>query len=514
MSDEGEIQQTYSCGNNDEYLPFEQVIGPQGQSGYAIYHYKDDEVSFQPSFQDLEETKRYVPLDKPLWPLAKFPRDMYRTPSIIDMKAVFQEVGDFIHIHVELPHESLKDVLALWVMASYLPEQFDSIPYLCFLGPKDSGKTRALEVLAQLSFRGVLSPSCTSAALFRLIDKFHPTLLLDEAGIYTNEQKAEAIAVLNAGYRKGQFVLRVNKDLDGLDSFDCFGFKALASTRLFVRTIESRAIIVNMRKNVREIPLLMDKEKAANLRFILLTYRMNVLQGKEVILNDTEKILGYLPKRHGRIAELFYPLIAVAPSEGIREGIGKFAKDVYTRRLEEEKASTEAEIVEVLLACKDKVEGGRLTVQAITDRFNEGKPEKQQWKPTSIGRRLKQLGFSKTRVGHRGRSAIFYELKLLEYLARRYSLPVKTSDTSETSEGMERYVNVDTEVTEVSEGSTERVSLDDLVSVYWKGEASKKECAICGHLKRTGYEGVTTKRLTVPICEGCAFVFQKRREET
>jgi hypothetical protein len=504
----------FSCGSSEEHLIFEQCRGPQGQDGYAVFYNMDSEVKFQEFFEDVEETKQYLPLKQCLWPLAKFPNNEYRLTSLIEPQAVFEEVRNYVYAHVELPHEALYDVMALWIMASYLPEKFDSIPYLCFIGPKDSGKTRALEVLWQLAYRSVLSPSFSSAALFRTIEKFNPTLCLDEAEIYGNEQKTEAIAVLNAGYRKGQYILRVNNETSEIDCFSCFGFKGLASTNIFIPTIESRAIIVNMRKNVRDIPLFMDKEKAATLRLMLLLYRFNILRDEEAILNDQDKILGYLPIRHGRIAELFYPLIAVCPSEEIRRKTSEFAKEVYAKRLEEEKASTEAEFVEVLLSLADKVENGKLSIEAITEKFNQGKTEKQQWNPRSIGRWLKRLGFQSTRIT-KGLRAIFYETELLGYLAKRYGYtPEKTSLTSLMSPTTECIHNGKSDVSDISDVSlrVSPLSLDDLTSVYWKDEAlTEKECGVCGYVKPTVWEAVTVKGQVIAICDDCVQAYQKQR---
>lgn len=504
----------FSCGNNEEYLIFEQCVGPNGEYGYAVFHHMSDEVKFESIFENLEETREYHPLNECLWPLAKFPEDTYRLTSVVEAKFVFEEVRDYIYANVELPREALYDVTALWVMASYLPEKFYSVPYLCFIGPKDSGKTRALEVLWQLAYRSVLSPSFSSAALFRTIQKFSPTLCLDEAEIYGREQKTEAIAVLNAGYRKGQYILRVNNETGGIDCFNSFGFKALASTNIFVPTIESRAIIINMRKNVRDIPLFLDTEKAASLRLLLLCYRFNILREKEEILNDEDKVVRYLPIRHGRIAELFYPLIAVCPSEETRQKISDFAKEVYSKRLEEEKASVEAEFVKVLLSLQSRVEGGKLSIQAIANKLNEGKSEKQQWNPRSIGRWLKRLGFTSTRVSG-GLRAIFYDLNLLDYLSKRYGYTLeKTSLMSLTSLTMERSHDVKSDISDVSDVSLGvSLSLDDLTSVYRKDEAlAEKECGVCGYVKPTVWEAVTVKGQIITLCEDCVEAYQKRRD--
>ena len=192
--------------------------------------------------------------------------------------------------------------------------------YLAFIGPKDSGKTRALEVIAQLAYRGMLSPSCSSAGIFRLIEMFGPTLCLDEAEIYGNEQKTESIAVLNAGYKRGQLVIRYNNDKKQMEGFSVFGHKALASTDVFVRTLESRSIIINMRRNSRSLPLFLDIEQEAHLRAYSVTYTDStswLIKAK--LLEDRKIILSFLPVNNGRIAELFYLLIAVAPSNDVRK---------------------------------------------------------------------------------------------------------------------------------------------------------------------------------------------------
>jgi hypothetical protein len=506
----------YCPGFVDEQNCFEQATGPKGETGFAVYYEQDNEVRFEETVTSVDGDKDYLPLDHPLWPLAKFPEGYRRIPSVVDPKAVLDLVRDYIYTFVELPYDELNDIFTLWNMASYLIDKWESTPYLCFIGPPDSGKTRALEVAWQLSYRGILSPSFTSSALFRTVEKYKPTLLLDEAEIYGSEQKAEIIGILNAGYRKGQYVLRVNMESGDCDTFSPFGFKGLAQTNIFVPTIESRSINIHMRRNVRDCHVFYDKDKAASLRLMLLLYRFNVLREKQTIMNDATEILKFLPCKHGRIAELFYALVAISPNDEIRQKISRFAQDTFQKRLDDEKATIEAEVVKAVLACKEQVDAGKLTIQAITNEFNLGKPEKQQWKSESIGRRLKQMGFSKTRITH-GLTAIVFDESLVEYLSRRYgytpenpSLPSLPSpfpsmvhtNKSEGSEGSEGFLGV---------SPPPPITLDDLASVYWKEEFSRRTCGICGYEKETAWEAVTHKAQVIPICEDCVNTFNKKQ---
>lgn len=59
----------------------------------------------------------------------------------------------------------------------------------------------------------------------------------------------------------------------------------------------------------------------------------------------------------------------------------------------------------------------------------------------------------------------------------------------------------------------EYISLDDLVSVYWKEEAlTEKECGVCGYVKPTVWGARTTKGQTIAICEDCVREYYRRRE--
>lgn len=48
-----------------------------------------------------------------------------------------------------------------------------------------------------------MAASMSAASLFRALEAWHPTLLLDETEIYRRETMVEVLALLNTGYRKG-----------------------------------------------------------------------------------------------------------------------------------------------------------------------------------------------------------------------------------------------------------------------------------------------------------------------
>jgi hypothetical protein len=102
-------------------------------------------------------------------------------------------------------------VLALWTLATYIFDCFDALPYLAITSPTiRCGKTRLGEVLKPIACKGSMSVGISVAALFRVIDREHPTLIIDEAeSLRDRSERASALReILNAGFRRGQTVRR------------------------------------------------------------------------------------------------------------------------------------------------------------------------------------------------------------------------------------------------------------------------------------------------------------------
>jgi hypothetical protein len=120
---------------------------------------------------------------------------------------------------------------------------------------------------------------------------------------------------------------------------------------------------------------------------------------------------------------MFHSLIIVAPRE-IKEKLVEYAKKIYQTRIEEEKASLEAMVLEAILKAKTNNENEeKIEVGYITDLVNLNLPLKEQLKNSQVGRIAASLGFKKAR-GKEGRKAIIWDNKLVARLLRRY-LPEK-----------------------------------------------------------------------------------------
>lgn len=165
------------------------------------------------------------------------------------------KVRAFVTRYVVLPGQEYGDIVALWIMHTHTIEAADTSPRLVAKSAeKESGKTRLLEVLEQLVPSPLATINATTAAIFRLLHDEQTTLLFDEVDAIFNPKSAkdneDLRALLNAGYRRGATVARVvgeGKKMK-VERFPVFAATALAAIGDMPDTIESRAIIVPMRR--------------------------------------------------------------------------------------------------------------------------------------------------------------------------------------------------------------------------------------------------------------------------
>jgi len=378
---------------------------------YVTLDKKTGKISKRTSI--VTEGKTYTPLDPSPWPLPNEPQ------SYESLEKLWDEIKQFIYDHVDVSEGY--ELLTAWALASWVPEKWRSVPYLFFYGPAGSGKTWALEVLASICLRSLLSPSVTPSVIFRLCDTWRPTVFLDETEIYLKEEKAAILHLLNAGYRKGQHAIRTGEpDKSGerkLQFFKVYGFKAMAGTKEFAETLRSRSIVFNMSRATRAVKMEIDPERAEQLRSRLLMYRFNQLSDIDV------SVVYRFPEDSrisGRVKELFVPLITVAP-ESAKQQLVKAALDTMESREQEEQASIEAIVFNAVVeAYKEHGKEGKVSIQDITNCANFSLPEQERLTSQTVGYITSRLGFKKAM--YRRRVCIIWDAKLVERLKKRYPI--------------------------------------------------------------------------------------------
>lgn len=157
--------------------------------------------------------------------------------------------------------DAQRTVLALWVAHSHAIDAADTTPYLAITSAeKRSGKSRLLEVLAQLAPNPIEAANISEAALFRALSGSTSTLLFDEIdGTFgpRARDKEDLRSLINAGYRRGAKAYRCVGDgsKQKVEPFEVFGPKALAGIGELPDTLADRSIPIRLRRRSRTEPV-------------------------------------------------------------------------------------------------------------------------------------------------------------------------------------------------------------------------------------------------------------------
>jgi len=123
-------------------------------------------------------------------------------PEPVDGARLLDELVVTIVRYIVLPQRPAVVALALWIVLTYFDAVVTVLALLLVTSPtKRCGKTKTVEVVGALACRALPVSNITTAALYRAIDKFHPTLLLDEGDTFINENP-ELRGVINAGHTR------------------------------------------------------------------------------------------------------------------------------------------------------------------------------------------------------------------------------------------------------------------------------------------------------------------------
>lgn len=264
---------------------------------------------------------------------------------------LLQEIRHFIHTYVDVS-ALFEEIASYYVVLSWVYDSFNELPYLRVRGDTGSGKTRCLATVGSLCYKPIFaSGASTVSPIFRILDSFGGTLIVDEGDFRFSDEKAEIIKILNNGNARGFPVLRsesVNSKEFDPRAYNVFGPKMIATRGYFDdRALETRCLTEEMggRRLRDDIPLNLDttwKLKARELRNKLLMYRFKTF-GKHVIeprLSDRSI--------EPRLAQLFAPLLAVVTDPMAQETLCALARAYHENLVFDRSTDTEAQVLEVI----------------------------------------------------------------------------------------------------------------------------------------------------------------------
>lgn len=338
------------------------------------------------------------------------------------------EIKEYITKWLDIPDDVKQ--FALWnIKRSWVYERFHTLNYLRALGDTGQGKTRFLDVLGHIHYKPIAtSGATTSAPVFRMIEKWKGTLIMDEADFAKSDEAQDIIKIINMGYEDGKFVMRCEQNnISNVNFFNPYCPKILATRKTFQdKAVESRCITQVMKgTNRQDIPFNLNDDffkTAQRLRNKLLMWRFrnfnNIDPNKQVDLGlDLEP----------RVKQIVNSFVGLFGNDNVQLTMFKeFIKNHQEELIDERRNSWAGAIVGGIHSLLEKGEINISTQDIITEcglTNNTG----QTLKPRAISSTLKSLGFGKTtikRIDKIVKRCVPLEVGVVSNLLKRYGYDV------------------------------------------------------------------------------------------
>jgi Protein of unknown function (DUF3631)/Bifunctional DNA primase/polymerase, N-terminal/Primase C terminal 1 (PriCT-1) len=169
-------------------------------------------------------------------------------PEPVAGAALLAELLVTIEAYVVLPRPSSL-AIAVWILHTHALDAAQISPRLAIISPeKRCGKSTVLKLLGALVRRPLQTTNVTTAVVFRAIEAYQPTLLVDEADTFLRDHD-ELRGVLNAGHdRQSARVARCVGDDSEPRVFAVWAPVAFAGIGKQHDTLMDRSVVIAMKR--------------------------------------------------------------------------------------------------------------------------------------------------------------------------------------------------------------------------------------------------------------------------
>lgn len=167
-------------------------------------------------------------------------------PESMPTAGVLEEVVRLLARYVVLPAEKVTAV-ALFIAYTHVFDSFEVSPYLGITSATmGCGKSRLMSVLRHLVARPLATSNASPASVFRSVELWHPTLLVDEGDTFLKLHD-ELRGILNSGHtRDTAAVLRVTGEQHEPASFSTWSPKVFALIGELPPTLADRSVVIRI----------------------------------------------------------------------------------------------------------------------------------------------------------------------------------------------------------------------------------------------------------------------------
>lgn len=177
-------------------------------------------------------------------------KEIYPWPEEVCPAEILSEVESVVKRFIVCDKE-IPVAVALWCAMTWFLDVFHICPLAVITAPeKRCGKSQLLTLIGKLVCRPIAASSISPAALFRSIDAWKPTLLIDECDACMKDNE-ELRGIINSGHtRDSAYVIRTVGDAFIPTKFSTWGAKALSGIGHVADTLMDRSIVLELRRKL------------------------------------------------------------------------------------------------------------------------------------------------------------------------------------------------------------------------------------------------------------------------
>lgn len=326
------------------------------------------------------------------------------------------------------------DAVALWASMTWFMDAVQIAPLAVITAPeKRCGKTQLLTILGKLSYRPLSASSISPASLYRCIEAWQPTLLLDETDAFLRDNE-ELRGVINSGHsRDNAYVIRTVGDEHTPKRFSTWGAKALSGIGQLSDTLMDRSIVLGLRRKL-------GNETVDRLRHaepdLFLTLIRKLARFADDYREQVRRARPTLPEAlNDRAQDNWEPLLAIAECAG-SEWLNRANQVALKLSASDKSASISNELLADIQEVFESKRASKIStadlIKTLTDddekswaTYNRGRP----LSPKQLANKLRDYGIQSKLVRNGYDVYRGFELAQFEESFSRYLTPVLSVTT-------------------------------------------------------------------------------------
>jgi len=283
------------------------------KNDYFFVHVDETRLVFEESCNGFYPRKLQEKDGQPIAIVGIPLREALEVTQSLNAKELYDAMDTHLKKYLDAPDID-RQLFIYYILYSWFYLKTNTAPYLRFLADTGNGKSRMQHVIGNLCFYPIKAGGAsTPSGIMRIKEKWHGTLLIDEADLRESTTTNELIKYLNLGFEKGQYFIKTDKDNPReQDIFDPFCPKVIAMRHPFQdNATEGRLLSFAPRETTRkDIPIILPTSYEREVDELRAKIALFVMQNWTSVDGETIIDLSEL-KIESRLKQLAIPLSIV-----------------------------------------------------------------------------------------------------------------------------------------------------------------------------------------------------------